>query len=60
MVRGVLALSLSDWLNKADTAIAPEVRGFARTLRQDQAAVQTGMLEPSVEGQVNRLKLIKR
>jgi len=64
MVRGVLSLPLCDWLNKADAAIAPEMRGFARTLRQDEAAVQAGMAEPwnngPVEGQVNRLKLIKR
>jgi len=64
MVRGVLALPLCDWLNKGDAAIAQEIRGFARTLRQDEAAVQAGMSEPCsngpVEGQVNRLKLIKR
>jgi len=64
MIRGILTLSLSDWLNKADAAIASEIRGFARTLRQDEAAVEAGMTGPwsngPVEGQVNRLKLIKR
>jgi transposase len=64
MVRGTLALTLKEWLTKADASVCAEVRGFAKTLRQDEAAVQAGMTEPwsngPVEGQVNRLKMIKR
>ena len=64
MVRGVLALALKDWLTKADESACVEIRNFAKTLRQDEAAVQAGMTEPwsngAVEGQVNRLKTIKR
>ena len=41
-----------------------ELRQFAKGLVQDQAAVQTALSLPwssgQVEGQVNRLKLIKR
>ena len=64
MVRGVLTLTLKDWLTKADASECVEIRNFAKTLRQDEAAVQAGMTEPwsngPVEGQVNRLKTIKR
>ncbi len=49
------------WL---DAVTATELRGFAAGLRQDKAAVRAAMGEPwsngPVEGQVNRLKLIKR
>lgn len=64
MVRGALALTLKEWLTKADASGCAEIRSFAKTLRQDEAAVQAGMTEPwsngPVEGQVNRLKMIKR
>ncbi len=64
MVRGVLTLTLKDWLTKADASECVEIRNFAKTLHQDEAAVQAGMTEPwsngPVEGQVNRLKTIKR
>ena len=63
-VCGALSLTLKDWLTKADASVCAEVRSFAKTLRQDEAAVQAGMTEPwsngPVEGQVNRLKMIKR
>ena len=49
------------WL---DTAASTELRSFAAALRQDEAAVRAAMSETwsngQVEGQVNRLKLIKR
>ena len=49
------------WL---DAVTATELRAFAVGLRQDEAAVRAAMGEPwsngPVEGQVNRLKLIKR
>jgi transposase len=64
MVRGALTLTLKEWLTKADVSVCAEVRSFAKTLRQDEAAVQAGMTESwsngPVEGQVNRLKMIKR
>jgi transposase len=64
MIRGALALTLKEWLAKADASMCAEVRAFARTLRQDEEAVQAGITEPwsngPVEGQVNRLKMIKR
>ena len=52
---------LDPWL---DAIAATELRAFAVGLRQDEAAVRAAMGEPwsngPVEGQVNRLKLIKR
>jgi transposase len=52
------------WVTAAHATGPPELRGFARNLRRDWAAVQAGLtLEWSsgpVEGHVNRLKLIKR
>jgi transposase len=60
----VLAQTLLAWLGTAEASACPEMRGFARGLRQDAAAVQAAMTEPwsngPVEGQVNRLKMIKR
>lgn len=53
--------ALGPWLEVAD---ATDLRGFAAGLRQDEAAVRAAVIEPwsngPVEGQVNRLKLIKR
>jgi transposase len=64
MIRGALNLSLVDWLSNAESSDCPEIKGFARTLRQDDEAVQAAIAEPwsngPVEGQVNRLKMIKR
>ena len=49
------------WLG---TAAAAGLGGFAAGLRQDRAAVRAAVAEPwsngPVEGQINRLKLIKR
>lgn len=53
--------ALKPWL---DAAAASERGGFVAGLRQDEAAVQASIAGPwsngPVEGQVNRLKLIKR
>ena len=53
--------ALKPWLK---AAAASELGGFVAGLRQDKAAVHTVIGEPwsngAVEGQVNRLKLIKR
>jgi transposase len=63
MVRKRSRQSLSEWLARAASACA-ELRNFGAGLRQDEAAVAAALTEPwsngPVEGQVNRLKLIKR
>ena len=47
-----------------EAAATTELGGFAAGLRQDKEAVRAAIVEPwsngPVEGQVNRLKLIKR
>ena len=52
---------LTPWL---EATAAAELGGFVTGLRQDEAAVRAAIAEPwsngQVEGQVNRLKLIKR
>ena len=57
--------SLEAWVQLAEApGILPEVRRFAQVLRQDWAAVVEGVRQPwsqgQVEGQINRLKMIKR
>lgn len=55
---------VDSWLTRAAHCGLPEFRGFARSLRQDYAAVCAACSLPwsqgQVEGQVNRLKLQKR
>ncbi len=55
---------LETWLSLAEESALPELKSFARGIRQDQAAVFAGLTLPwsngPVEGHVNRLKLIKR
>jgi transposase len=55
---------LDDWLASAEHSPIPEFRRFAISLRGDYAAVRAALSQPwsngQVEGQVNRLKLIKR
>jgi hypothetical protein len=55
---------LAEWLAKAEGSGCAELRGFARGLRRDEAAVAAALTERwsngPVEGAVNRLKLIKR
>jgi transposase len=57
--------NLDAWMDLVEEpTIMPEVRSFAHHLRQDWAAVVEAVRQPwsngQVEGQVNRLKLIKR
>lgn len=56
--------ALTDWLPKAEASSCPELRQFAEGLRRDEAAVEAAVTESwsngPVEGQVNRLKAIKR
>jgi transposase len=65
MVRQEREAALAGWLGRAEVeGIPAELRGFAATLRQDQAAVEAALQEPwsngPVEGCINRLKTIKR
>ena len=64
MTRGQSKTPLSDWLARADVSESGSVQSFAQTLRTDAAAVQAGLSTPwsngPVEGQVNRLKTVKR
>lgn len=64
MVRERRGQSLDAWLTRvADVECAP-LRRFANGLRRDLDAVQAGLTEPwsngQTEGQVHRLKLLKR
>lgn len=56
--------ALAPWLTAAKESDAPELRGAALGICQDRVAVEAGISEPwsqgQVEGQVNRLKEIKR
>lgn len=64
MARGQSKTPLSDWLSRADASESRSVQTFAETLGTDSPAVQAALSTPwsngAVEGQVNRLKLIKR
>jgi transposase len=64
MVRQRSPCSLPDWLAKAKVSTCPELGSFADGLRLDKDAVAAALTEKwsngRVEGNVNRLKLIKR
>jgi transposase len=64
MIRKQSTRLLPEWLTQAEAAASPELRGFAGGIRQDETAVAAALHEPwsngQVEGQVNRLKVIKR
>jgi transposase len=55
---------LDGWLTKVRASACQELRLFARGLNQDLAAVRNALLfewsNGQTEGQVNRLKMIKR
>ncbi len=61
LVRAHTADALTPWLTDAEQG---ELRGFAAGLRQDEQAVRAALTLPwssgQVEGQVTRLKLVKR
>jgi transposase len=56
--------ALADWARAADLSGVAELRGFVLGLRRDWDAVQASLRLPwsngQTEGQVNRLKLLKR
>ncbi len=64
MVRERQAEKLEAWFAEAAVSSVLELRNFASSLRRDEAAVRAALTLPwsngQVEGQVNRLKTIKR
>src|SRR6266496_4462829 len=56
--------ALDAWLINAEASTVPEIRSFAAGLRRDVAAVAAAVTSPGsngqTEGQVNKLKLLKR
>jgi len=64
MVKQRRATRFGDWLSRTEASGIPELRDFIAGLRRDYAAVVAALSLPysngQVEGQVNRLKLIKR
>jgi transposase len=55
---------LKDWFCKVEQSGIIELIRFAKGLREDEAAVQAAMeyewSSGQVEGQINRLKMVKR
>ena len=55
---------LQDWMRRTEHSGPPALKGFARGLRRDYAAVAAAFCSPwsqgQVEGQITRLKLLKR
>lgn len=64
MLRERRGEELDEWLHAAFHAGIPELRAFVNKMRQDQEAVQAGLVlkwnNGVVEGHVNRLKFLKR
>jgi transposase len=64
LVRQRQPAQLEPWLVRAAQSTLPPFRRFAKGLRADRAAVQAAVTLPwsqgPIEGQINRLKLLKR
>ena len=64
LVRRRDASGLVAWLEWADASSVPEARSFAAGIRRDRAAVDAALSSPwsngQTEGQINRLKVLKR
>ncbi len=64
MVRDRARAALDGWLQDAEASVAREIRAFAANLRRDLAAVEAALTHEwssgQVEGQVTRIKLVKR
>ena len=64
MVRERTSEALTGWIARAAASCIAELGSFANRLQRDLAAVTAGLSLPwsngQVEGQINRLKLIKR
>ncbi|MFI1855085.1 ISL3 family transposase [Streptomyces sp. NPDC020480] len=64
MMKNLDGRLLPRWMKAAEGSELPPLRGFARNLRKDLAAVTAGLTLPyssgMVEGHVNRVKYLKR
>jgi transposase len=64
MIKNRDGKTLKDWFGKVEQSGISELARFAKGLREDEAAVQAAMeyewSNGQVEGQVNRLKMVKR
>jgi len=64
LVRTRDASGLSAWLDRADASDLPEIRSFAAGIQRDRSAVEAALSSiwsnGQTEGQVNRLKMLKR
>ena len=64
MVRGKRPGDLDDWLEASRTSETPALTSFSDGLSRDYAAVRAAPDEPwssgQAEGQINRLKMLKR
>jgi transposase len=64
LVRERRGTQLEDWIAQVQNTGPPELRGFSRNLHRDWQAVNAGFTvhwsSGPVEGNINRLKLIKR
>jgi transposase len=64
LARGREAEQLSAWMVEVEDSQLPELKAFARGLGQDRAAIEAALREEwsngQTEGQVHRLKLLKR
>lgn len=64
LVRGREAAQLDTWLHQAENSAVPPLQRFAKRLRADydavRAALSLGWSNGQTEGQINRLKTIKR
>jgi len=64
LVRGTSKSTLADWLTQAEQSSSSFIRSFAKSIRSDESAVAAAMTTAwsngPTEGQVNRLKAIKR
>jgi transposase len=64
MIRERRAERFDEWVSQVMESRIPELKSFADSLKQDQQAVVAALTHEwsngRVEGQVNRLKLIKR
>lgn len=64
MIRHHQADTFDDWLTRIRHSEIPELRGFAKGILKDKTAIVAGLTFPwssgQVEGQINRLKCLKR
>jgi transposase len=60
MIRERRVHALPAWLEQAEPCAVPTMQSFAAGLRQDYAAMEQVWSNGQVEGQITRLKLIKR